>query len=203
MTVPTPLTATALAAFASQILDEAGYHRIRAQRSDPALRTVRLYEDAYGVVAVVVYETWVELAASWPDVQGELVDLMSSHLERHDAKAHEGYLVLLTPSVIPADARSESMAIERDTTYVRKLLGTGEVVRSLADARRVLLPLLPLEPLTELVELRSALDLLPGILDRRGIPEEAVRVAIRAFIERENPLEELFRAGPFERADLA
>ena len=188
------ITATALVAAAAELLEEAGYERVRLTTN--ALRlshTARMYEDQYGVVELVVFETWADLASNWLDAQAALVDLISRYCERGDAKAWEGYLVLLTPGVAPMHARHDVELIARDTVHVRKLIGTGEELASPSDVRRILLPLLPLQAFDALAEPRSALDLLPELLARRGIPEESSRVVIQAFLEQENPVEALLR----------
>ena len=66
------------------------------------------------------------MSAGWLQAQAALVDLISAFFHRSDAKAWEGYLVLLTPSVLPHDAALEVTEIRRNTTHVRKLVATGD-----------------------------------------------------------------------------
>jgi hypothetical protein len=143
------------------------------------------------VVAIVVYETWADLSSRWLEAQATLVEVISTHFTRGEAKAWEGYLVLLTPSVIPSDSRLDAIAIQRNTTHVRKLLATGDELRALGDIARTLLPLLPLEGDQTLVEPRSALELLPDLLTRRGVPREIVDVAIEAFLDQQPVIERI------------
>ena len=127
----------------------------------------RVYEDAYSVVCIAVYETWKELSSGWPQDQSSLVALMSEHFTRTEAKAWDGYLVLFTPSFVPTTERLDEISIQRNTLYLRKLLATGDELRSVDDVRRTLLPLLPLEEYAAL-EPRNALDALPVLLTSHG-----------------------------------
>lgn len=192
MPMDAPFTATTLVAAASEVLEGAGYERVAPEREGVWPRPgARVYEDPYSLVALVVYETWVDLSAGWLEAQAALVELISTHFSRGEAKTWEGYLVLLTPSVVPADARLDAIAIQRNTTHLRKLLATGDELRTVEDVRRALLPLLPLEADQALAEPRSALELLPELLAHRGISEEAVKVAIQAFLDQQPAIERL------------
>ncbi|MGH2403880.1 MAG: hypothetical protein ACRDGN_05370, partial [bacterium] len=158
------LTSTDILAAAGEILVSHGYSRSSdAVALGAPLRNTRLLEDAYGIVAVVVYETWEDLVTRWPDAQGFLVDLISKHVSSADAKAWEGYLVLLTPAVIGMASRSDADRIRYDTTRVRKLLATGEELRTVSDVERVLLPLLPLDEV-EVGRHESTVEMLPELL---------------------------------------
>jgi hypothetical protein len=187
------LTTTSLLAAASGILEKAGYSRISDEQAGTwPTSTVRLYEDPYGIVSVVTYETWSDLSSGWMDAQASLVELISKHLVSSEAKAWEGYLVLLTPNPRAAGAVGEAARIDRDTSRVRKLLATGDELQRLSDVETILLPLLPLS--TEEVMRRgqeSVLDMLPALLSRRALEEEDVRVIIRAFTEHEPLVESL------------
>jgi hypothetical protein len=188
------LTMTDLLAAVSEYLCGGGYQRIGdAGRGEWPTESVRLFEDPYGIVAVVVYDTWHDLLSGWIDAQDALVQLISRHISKSDAKAWDGYLVLLTPGVMASDTRNEATQIRYDTGRVRKLLATGDDLKSLADVERALLPLLPLEPELELEEQESVLDMLPNLLSTRGIPDDVVRVVIEAFSE-ERPLVERLHA---------
>jgi hypothetical protein len=187
-----PLTTTDLLAAVSEYLPGGGYQRIEdARRGDWPTESVRLFEDAYGIVAVVVYDTWGDLLSAWVDAQDALVRLMSKHISKSDAKAWDGYLVLLTPGVMASDTRNEATKIRYDTTRVRKLLAAGDDLKSLTDVERVLLPLLPLEPELEFDRQESALDMLPSLLSSKGVPEDAVRVVIEAYSKQQALVERL------------
>ena len=176
-----PLTVTTLMAGSAQVLEGAGFQAV-----DPSVVGVwrataaRLYEDAYSVVCVAIYETWADLSSHWTEDQAHLVDLISKHFARSDAKAWEGYLALLTPSIVPAAERLNAISIQRNTLHVRKLFADGEELRSLGAIRRTLLALLPLEE-QHALEPANVLDNLPPLLASHGVDEEAARVAVAAF----------------------
>lgn len=195
MTAGPEFTTTSLVAAASSVLEQNGYRQVRPDATERWPGSAgRVYEDPYSVAAVLVYETWRDLADEWPQAQAALAELMSAHFGRDDAKAWEAYLVLLTPSVLPSEAHSMALDIRRDTAHVRKLLATGEELQHLADIERALLPLLPLPAEVAVIEERSVLDLLPGLLSKRGVSESAVRVTTRAFLDQEPIVESLHRS---------
>ena len=188
-------TATALAAAVAEVLEDSGYRLATRQNEQdwaewPA-PGAKVYEDAYSVVALVVYETWADLSDGWLTAQEALVELISAYFKRGEPKTWEGYLLLFTPSVVPATARAEAVAIQRNTAHVRKILGTGDLLRGLHDVRNALLPLLPLEAFESIGQPRAALDILPDILRRDGIPEEAARATIKALLNEEPIIERL------------
>jgi len=194
MTPGSALTATDLIAAASQILAESGYRRIADidEAGFPGAKP-RLYEDPYSVVAVVVYETWAELELRWTDAQGALVELMSAHMTSEDPKSWEGYLVLLTPSLVGGfdDSHSQAVsAIRYDTSRVRKLVATGDDLEQLSDIERTLLPLLPLRASQPGGSQDRVLEMLPELLHTRsGIDEKVTERVITAFQEQRSLLE--------------
>jgi hypothetical protein len=186
------LTATELLAAATDVLGKAGYKQV-ATRSSSGWpdRTSRLFEDSYGIVAVLVYETWSELAETWADAQAALVQTMSTYIRANEPKAWDGYLVLLTGGVSGDLVNSRADDIRRNTTRVRKLVGTGDEMRSLSDVEIVLLPLLPLDLGKTIANQAPILDLLPGILSRHGIPQDTSEVLIKAFRDQQPIMERL------------
>ena len=168
-----PFTVTALMAASSQVLESAGFKAV-----DPSVvgdwraSAARVYEDAYSIVCVAVYETWADLSVRWTEDQAHLVNLISKHFARTEAKAWEGYLALLTPSVVPTADRLNAISIQRDTLHVRKLFADGADLRSLGAVQRTLMALLPLEE-QDALEPSNVLDSLPPLLASRGIDEEA------------------------------
>ena len=177
----TQFTVTALVAAASEILDGAGFKAVNPSVTGPWRATeARVYEDAYSIVCIAIYETWSDLWSLWADDQATLVSLISRHFSRVDAKAWDGYLVLFTPSVVPASARHNAVGIQRNTVHVRKLFGSGDELQTVDAVRRTLLPLLPLEG-DQALQPRNVLDNLPPVLARHGVDEDASRVAISAF----------------------
>lgn len=185
------VTVTALAAATKDVLEEAGFNA--AEHTSVArwrATTATVYEDPYSVVLVAVYETWAELAAGWEEDQAGLVTLISEHFSSADAKSWEGYLVLLTPSVVPARDRLLAIDIQRNTLHVRKLLAGRDHLQSPAHVRQTLLPLLPLENFDAL-EPRDVLDALPSLLEAHGVAPDATRTAIAAFRDGHGLTEEI------------
>lgn len=181
------LTPTNLLAAAGVELSAGGYRKVEeGLLAGWPRESVRVYEDPYSIAAVAVYETWSELATGWVQLQESLVELISRFWTQADAKAWDGYLVLLTPAA-PSSA-VEAETIRYNTSRLRKLIATGDDLRRLSDVARVLAPLLPLESVATPQEER-ALDILPRLLARRGIDEGAGRALVRAF-ERQEPLVE-------------
>lgn len=178
------LTTTDVVAATTQALEAAGYRRLEPSRlgswpvADP-----RVFEDSYGVVAVAVFETWHDLHEGWADAQESLVRLMSENLGKSEAKAWDGYLVLMTPSLVSEEAKLEAETIRYDTSRVRKYLATGDDIREVEDIRAALLPLLPLGGEEAAPPERGPLDALPALLARYGIDPGAVEALVEAFRE--------------------
>jgi len=168
-----------------RLLEEGGYLAIdQPEQGTWSSGQARLFEDSYGVVGVVVYDTWEALTHTWETAQSELVELISRHFSKGEPKAWDGYLVLLTPS--PVGDNSAVDKIRYDTTRVRKIVATGEELMQLSDLGSVLAPLLPLQP--DLIEKDNGdvLAKLPAILSEQGIPEEATRVLVDAYANQES-----------------
>ena len=190
----TQFTVTTLVAAVSEILEEAGFKAVDPSATGTWRATeARLYEDAYSVVCVAIYETWIDLWSLWADDQASLVSLISRHFSRTDAKAWDGYLVLLTPSIVPATEHHNAIDIQRNTVHVRKLFGSGGELQTVDAVRRTLLPLLPIEG-EQALQPRNVLDSLPTVLSRHGVDEDASRVAIAAFREQRSIIAELHAA---------
>ena len=187
-------TVTTLVAAVSEILEGAGLKAVSLTETGTWKATeTRLYEDVYSIVCVAVYETWIDLWSLWADDQASLVTLISRHFSRTDAKAWDGYLVPLTPSIVPADARHNAIDIQRNTVHVRKLFGSGDELQTVEAVRRTLLPLLPIEG-EQALQPRNVLDSLPSVLARHGVDEDASRVAIAAFQEQRSIVAEIHAA---------
>lgn len=187
-----PLTTTAMLAAGAEALGRADYREVDESRAGEwANRGARVFENLYSVAALVAYETWEGLAHGWLDGQASLTNLISAHFQREDAKAWEGYLVLMTPGTVPQDEAVEAARIRRDTTHARKLLITGDELGSIDDVELGLLSLLPLPAREVEAEGENALDLLPALLARHAISEDATRIAIEAFKDQESAAERL------------
>lgn len=194
MTEMSALTTTNMLAAVSGILTEGGYRQIEDEIPKFwASESTRLFEDQYGIVAVVVYETWKNLASNWIEAQGNLVELISGHVLRTDAKAWEGYLVLLTPS--SAGSHAEVANIRYDTTRVRKIVSTGEELNQLRDLKVSLLPLLPFGEEGQVEKDQSVLDMLPDLLVEKGLERKTVQSVIDAYYEQRSLMEHLDKYG--------
>lgn len=193
------LTATQLLAAATELLTHSGYTQadvpLEGSRGLPASR---VFEDAYGIVALHVFDTWTRLTERWNVAQGQLVDVISGHLRRPEPKAWEGYLVLMTPGLIPATDRASINQIRGDTNRVRKLVATGDDLSTIEDIRGTLLPLLPLSIDDPVSAQSSLLELLPELLSESRVPRDVTEVVVRAFVANDSILERLhaFRASP-------
>ena len=96
-----PLTVTKLLAAATDFLTRGGYVRLLEEESSAEWSSSsRLFEDSYGIVAVIVYDSWSEVENTWAEDQERLVNLISRHMKSTDPKAWDGYLVLMTPGVL-------------------------------------------------------------------------------------------------------
>jgi hypothetical protein len=182
------LTATQLLAAAREVLTGSGYIEAHLEAGDSG---TRVFEDAFGIVAIHVFDTWGQLKDRWHLAQGLLVDLISEHVRRAEAKAWEGYLVLLTPGLLPSAEMSTINDLRGDTNRVRKLVATGEDLATLNDVRSALLPLLPLVIDDPSSTQTSLLELLPELLAENSIPLSVTGVVVDAFTANESILERL------------
>jgi hypothetical protein len=180
-------------ASASDVLLRGGYRRIaESSAKEAALRNTRLFEDPYAVVELAVYETWSELVNGWADAQAFLVELISKYVSSSEPKAWDGYLVLLTPSIVPSASVEQATQIRNNTNRVRKLLATGDELTSTSEVERVLVPLLPLSTEMHVVDQEGrALDSLPDLLAAQQVDRGAVRILVQAFNEQQPLLERL------------
>jgi hypothetical protein len=184
------LTCTDLIATASQALSDGGYSRISGKFPEWDTPTSRLFEDEYSVVGIVAFDTCIELIKSWPDVQGTLVDVISGHIGRQESKSWDGYLVLLSPALAPSGDK-EIEAIRSNTTRLRKLVATGDDLRSATNIERTLRPLLPFGQEQSDAALGSVLDFLPKLLAKSDINEGTTQLLVDAFREQSPLMERL------------
>lgn len=192
MSAGTTVTPTQIMAAATELLTGGGYTQVRRQFPEWDTTSARLFEDPYNVVGVAVHDTCADLLRSWADLQGSLVEAISSRVGQAESKAWDGYLVLLTSSMAPSE-QSSVEAIRYDTTRLRKLIATGQDLRTAGDVERVLRPLLPFTQEDAALREESALEALPRLLAEQGVPEETTRTLIEAFNEQESPLERLHK----------
>jgi hypothetical protein len=194
MTELLPLTVTDLLAGATEFLENAGYKRIEKVEQPDFLKSgTRLFEDAYNVVAVAVYNTWSELELNWNETQAALVDLISEYIDRGDAKAWDGYLVLMTPSILEAEEVARLTEIRYDTSRLRKLIAAGQELTVLEDLNRLLAPLLPLRIDPVPIDRKSVLDELPSLLEAKGIEGGAVVTLVHAYQDQKPLVEALHK----------
>jgi hypothetical protein len=183
------LSTSVLVALASELFTGNGYRVVRDLTDFPhSADRGLLAEDEFSVVSVVTFETWHQLENEWLETQADLVELLARRLSRAAPKAWDGYLVLLCAGEPPQ--RRAVSAIERDTTRVRKIVATGEMLRTSADVARVLDLLLPLTVPKGATMLEDVLDSLPEVMKLSADPS-AVRVVVDAFRSMEPPLERL------------
>jgi hypothetical protein len=170
------------------------YRQITGRFPDWDTPTSRLFEDEYGVVGIVVFDTCAELLRTWPDMQASLVEVISRHVGKEEAKSWDGYLVLLSPGIAP----SETAAVDEvryNTTRLRKLVATAGDLKDPTDVERVLRPLFPLPQERANIGQESALDLLPRLLAEQKISEGVTRALVEAFREQSPLLERLHQLG--------
>jgi hypothetical protein len=184
------LTAASTLSAASEILTaaSAGYQPANDQQTGAwPSEMVRVFEDAFTVVAVCVFDTWRALEDGWEEAQSVLVEMISEHLTDRDAKAWDGYLVLLTPGARDED-RDAIDRIRYDTARVRKLVASAPELATVKDIKQTLLSLLPLGSDEELTATRDPLELLADAL-RVEFDEPIVEALLSAFAE-QRPLVE-------------
>lgn len=153
----------------------------------------RLYEDVYSIVAVVAFPSWQELVSGWIDTQSALVELISAHVSHEEYKRWEGYLALLTTSLVPTSELQHIERIRYDTARIRKLITTGVQLREVSDIGDALLPLLPLEEQMEESPTDAVLNRLPHLLQDKELSEDVIETVINAFLKQEPLIETLHK----------
>jgi hypothetical protein len=187
------LTPSQVLAAAAEGLSQSGYFEVPSPHVNDGLS--RVFEDSYGVVMVQVFESWPALTDGWPQAQGALVELLSSVLLQPEAKAWEGYLVLMTPGHAGQDRLHEVTELRYDTRRVRKIVATGESISTLRDVATALLPLLPIEAGTARTPAVGLMELLPDLLEASGVDPDVTQAAIGAFIGNRSIVEAIHSRG--------
>jgi hypothetical protein len=188
MTASTKTTATGLLAKATAELKKGGYKVVSPKGETWASDSGRIFEDAYNIVGVVVFETCGQLLESWPDQQEALVKVISTEVSATEAKAADGYLVLLTPGRAPSE-RERLKLVRYDMARLRKIVATGDELDEDSDVERVLRPLLPLAAGSGAPSSDSSFSVLPDLLAEQKVPQATTRALIEAFLS-EKPLME-------------
>jgi hypothetical protein len=186
------LSETQLLAAAGELLKQGGYREVSSDRLE-SLKSdkARVYEDQYAIVCLVVFPSWTELRSRWTYVQADFVELLSKYLLRADAKTWDAYLVLLTPATA-LEQWQEAQEIRQDTTRVRKLVGTGEDLRSLGDIATLVSSLLPIgtaEAVTDKTE--TIWSLVYQSLEKKGVHRDAIQSLVKSYEEQRNIMEAL------------
>lgn len=184
----THATATGLLAKATAELKSGGYRVVSEGGGAWGSGSSRLFEDAYNIVGIVVFETCGDLLDSWPDQQEALVKIISRDINESEAKAADGYLVLLTRGKAPSE-RERVKEVRYDMSRLRKLVATGEELDKDSDVERVLRPLMPLRPEEATPSSDSSLWVLPELLAEQRFPKPHTQALIDAFLN-ERPLME-------------
>jgi cephalosporin hydroxylase len=107
-------------------------------------------------------------------------------------KAWDGYLVLLCTSFAPDPAAISQ--IERDTTRIRKIVATADMLKTTSELARILDVFMPLAVPESATVLHDVLDTLPNLM-REHVDPSAVRAVVDAFRTMEPPLERLHSLG--------
>ena len=143
-------------------------------------------EDAFGVVALAVYDTFEALLESWRDAQSALSALLRKELGEGDPKRKEAYLVLFCLSPYFGDQHLVR-EIEEDITFARKFVILGQHLENEAatNINVALAPLLPLESELSDIAMTRALDELPSMLARYGINRDLSSRLVNAFLRGE------------------
>jgi hypothetical protein len=179
---------------AERILSENGYH-VEREREGIELPKGRslVAEDIYGIIALVIYDTWTDLEENWANTQGAVVDFLSKKLPRTEPKTWEAYLLLITPIPSTDGILHKAEEIRHDVTRLRKLVITGDDLKGLNDVERILRPLLPLEELTVDLGTKDLLDMLPELFSQIDIDRGAAEAIVEAYKNDEPLLERLHR----------
>lgn len=181
-----PLTVSQILAAAAESLTTHGF----LEATGGSLKGIdtsrhRVYEDAYSIVAVVVVDAWTDIRDRWIEAQSALVELMSDFVPKDTPKSWEGYLVLLTPGLVPLADKHLVSRIRYDTGRVRKLVATGEQLKEVADVEGALLPLLPLEIEARADSTDSVLRRLPELLANEELSRNLIQAVVDAHVAQE------------------
>ncbi|MHC2068138.1 hypothetical protein ACYFX5_11735 [Bremerella sp. T1] len=153
----------------------------------------RVFEDAYSVVAVVYFESWEDLKATWIEVQTSFVELISENFTRSDRKSWEAYLVLMSTDLVPSRDSTRAHDIRYNTSRVRKLLATGDQLRELRDVEACLLPLLPIRTQEGSIRSSNVLQQLPGLISGPELSRQQIQAIVDAYEQQASMLEAVYQ----------
>lgn len=195
------MSESTLLAAASNVLVANGFQEVDVSKSEEIDPTrTRLFEDPYSLVLVAAFQSAVELIEDWPRVQSALAALITRTIDRNDAKAWDGYLVLL---LARPPVRGDLGALSRiayDTRRVRKIVVTPDLIGADLDLTDALLPVLPLPTLPSLGSHTSMEEVLEGMEDSLGTKAKlGLQALFEANVQNTSPLaalENLIRKMP-------
>lgn len=187
------LTSTSLIGTSNEFLVQSKYYDITPDHPQFwQLQNTRLYEDEYGIVCLVVYETFSDLLNDWEIAQMNLVDIISENIPSNEPKVWDSYLLLLTPSKV--SNREKINEIRSDTTRTRKIVATGNRLNTRDDVETVLSPILPLDTGTLDDETIDIMELITrNIASKSDIKTEYIREIINAYEAHEPMIEKLHK----------
>lgn len=186
------LSQTEILAAATNLLSKNGFSqidKIYLKGIDP--ESYRLFEDVYSIVAVIAFPNWQDLVSRWIDTQSSLVELISEYISQEEDKRWEGYLAMLTTSLVPTSELKEIEKIRYDTARIRKLVTTGMQLKEISDVETALLPFLRLEEKTEESPDDAVLARLPKLLEDKSLNAELIKTVVDAFLAQKPLIETL------------
>jgi hypothetical protein len=90
------------------------------------------------------------------------------------------------------DQWREGQEIRQDTTRVRKLVGTGEDLRSLNDVETLLSPLLPIAFARAIGDkTQTVWSLVYQSLEKKGVGRDVIEALVKAYEEQRSAMEAL------------
>lgn len=196
MTPHSMITTTNMISAAKDVFEKNGFSKVTMHTlSGIGASNHCLFEDPYSLVALVVFETWGDIASTWQDIQSAFVELISDHISSTENKVWDCYLLLWTPERTSSSDGETRRQIQYDIGRARKLVATGDDIHEIADIEKALLPLLPLTESVVTASQSSILDRIPEILSTSELPIEKIRAVVRAFEENESLIETLYDCG--------
>lgn len=194
MSIDKPLSQTEILAVVSNILSKNGFSEIESIPLKGIDReSYRLFEDVYSIVAVVAFPNWQGLLEGWMEAQSALVELISQHISQEEAKRWEGYLAMLTTSLVPESAQKQIEQIRYDTSRIRKLVTTGTQLQEISDVENALLPFLQIQEKMEESPDEAVLGRLPDLLHDKDISQDMIQTVVDAFTKQRPLIETLHK----------
>ena len=153
----------------------------------------RGFEDPYGIVVVVAWKTCDALLDEWTRAQSVLIELISAHYSRSDSKAWDGYVVLLTAAEPTSEQARFLDLLRYNTAHARKIVATGNELRTISDVEGVVATLLPLKVEMGIAQASSVLEQLPNIIADDNVPRYIVEDVVAAYADGKPVMEAIHR----------